>query len=169
MGCASVPLMLATAQQQREHYDDRNRRHRPSGDCCARHARIEARIRKSGVSVPPRGSHIEWGTGNWCIMFERNHYGLRGIVDASRYTHALEHFLEKRVGQMGVAFRSDTDNRDAYRNAIVPSSLELEIGAAAFAGLIRRRACSRVNGTVLAVSTRSTVCGLPTRITIFER
>ena len=48
-----------------------------------------------GFTVPPRGSHIEWGTGNWCIMFERNYLEHRGILDPDRYTHGLEHFLEK--------------------------------------------------------------------------
>lgn len=71
-----------------------------------------------GFTVPPRGSHIEWGTGNWCIMFGKNYYELRGIVDAKRYTHGLEHFLEKREGQIGVAFRSDLDNRELYQRAI---------------------------------------------------
>lgn len=71
-----------------------------------------------GFYVPPRGSHIEWGTGNWCIMFERNYLEHRGILDAQRYTHGLENFLEKREGLMGTAFRSDLDNRDLYQNAI---------------------------------------------------
>lgn len=71
-----------------------------------------------GFTVPPRGSHIEWGTGNWCIMFERNYLEHRGILDPARYTHGLEHFLEKREGLMGIAFRSDLDNRDLYKNAV---------------------------------------------------
>ncbi|MGF6414888.1 VOC family protein [Paraburkholderia sp. MM5482-R1] len=77
----------------------------------------KATYQKLGFTVPPRGSHIEWGTGNWCIMFEKNYYELRGIVDAARYTHGLEHFLEVREGQMGVAFRSDLDNRDLHQRA----------------------------------------------------
>jgi len=57
-----------------------------------------------GFVVPPRGSHIEWGTGNWCIMFPEDYLELRGIVDAGRYTHGLENFLAKREGLMGIAF-----------------------------------------------------------------
>ncbi len=57
-----------------------------------------------GFVVPPRGSHLEWGTGNWCIMFAEDYLELRGIIDASRYTHGLEDFLETREGLMGVAF-----------------------------------------------------------------
>nr|WP_057929600.1 VOC family protein [Burkholderia ambifaria] len=73
---------------------------------------------KLGFTVPPRGSHIEWGTGNWCIMFENSYHELRGIVDAERYTHGLEHFLAKREGQMGIAFRSKLDNRNLYLRAV---------------------------------------------------
>lgn len=73
---------------------------------------------KLGFMVPPAGRHIEWGTGNWCIMFERDYLEHRGIADPSRYTHGLEHFLAEREGLMGVAFRSDLDNRVLYKNAI---------------------------------------------------
>ncbi|MBI1776598.1 MAG: VOC family protein [Proteobacteria bacterium] len=57
-----------------------------------------------GFTIPPRGSHLEWGTGNWCIMFQRDYLELRGIVDAERYLHGLDGFLERREGLMGVAF-----------------------------------------------------------------
>lgn len=73
---------------------------------------------KLGFMIPPRGSHIEWGTGNWCIMFEKNYLEHRGILDADRYTHGLEHFLAEREGLLGVAFRSDLDNRDLHKNAV---------------------------------------------------
>jgi catechol 2,3-dioxygenase-like lactoylglutathione lyase family enzyme len=68
---------------------------------------------RMGFTVPPRGSHKEWGTGNWCIMFPHDYLELRGIVDASRYTHHLDEFLAKREGLMGVAFSSDTDATEA--------------------------------------------------------
>ena len=37
-----------------------------------------------GFTVPPRGSHVEWGTGNWCIMFPKDYLELRGIIDTDR-------------------------------------------------------------------------------------
>jgi hypothetical protein len=37
-----------------------------------------------GFTVPPRGSHVEWGTGNLCIMFPDDYLEIRGIVDATR-------------------------------------------------------------------------------------
>ena len=56
-----------------------------------------------GFTVPPRGSHIEWGTGNWAIMFKDDYLELRGIIDPARPTHGTGKFLEKREGLMGVA------------------------------------------------------------------
>lgn len=62
------------------------------------------RYRRLGFTIPPRGSHLEWGTGNWCIMFRDDYLELRGIVDPQRYLHHLDEFLAVREGLMGVAF-----------------------------------------------------------------
>ena len=60
---------------------------------------------KLGFTVPPRGSHIEWGTGNLCIMFPEDYLEVRGIIDASRFTmHLDEHLDAFGEGLMGVAF-----------------------------------------------------------------
>lgn len=67
---------------------------------------------RMGFTVPPRGSHLEWGTGNWCIMFQNDYLELRGIVDGSRYTHNLDQFLSNREGLMGTAFSSDAKAED---------------------------------------------------------
>lgn len=73
------------------------------------------RYERLGFHVPPRGSHKEWGTGNWCIMFPHDYLELRGIVDPKRYTHKLDEFLARREGLMGVAFAGDRDNHEAHR------------------------------------------------------
>lgn len=73
------------------------------------------RYERLGFHVPPRGSHKEWGTGNWCIMFPNDYLELRGIVDPARYTHQLDEFLAKREGLMGVAFTGDRDVREATK------------------------------------------------------
>ena len=58
-----------------------------------------------GFTVPPRGSHIEWGTGNLCIMFPHDYLEMRGIIDASRFTMHLDSHLDNfGEGLMGVAF-----------------------------------------------------------------
>jgi len=62
-----------------------------------------ATYERLGFIVPPRGRHPEWGTGNWCIQFERDYLELRGILVPGRETHGLGRFLERREGLMGVA------------------------------------------------------------------
>jgi catechol 2,3-dioxygenase-like lactoylglutathione lyase family enzyme len=75
-----------------------------------------------GFTVPPEGRHLEWGTGNWCIMFPEEYLELRGIVDASRYTHHLNEFLAARgEGLMGLAFA--TRDADASYAAAKASGL----------------------------------------------
>ncbi len=60
---------------------------------------------KLGFTIPPRGSHVEWGTGNWCIMFPNDYLELRGVIDPTRYTVNLPELLAAR-GEclMGIAF-----------------------------------------------------------------
>ena len=70
-----------------------------------------------GFTVPPRGSHIEWGTGNLCIMFPDDYIEVRGIIDASRFTMHLDTHLEKHSeGLMGVAFGT-SDVKDSFEQA----------------------------------------------------
>ena len=60
---------------------------------------------KLGFTVPPRGSHVEWGTGNLCIMFPDDYIEVRGIIDPERFTmHLDEHLAAYGEGLMGVAF-----------------------------------------------------------------
>lgn len=63
-----------------------------------------ATYERLGFIVPPRGSHPEWGTGNWCIQFPSDYLELRGILVPGKETHGLGRFLEKREGLMGVGF-----------------------------------------------------------------
>ncbi len=71
-----------------------------------------------GFTVPPRGSHVEWGTGNLCIMFPSDYLEMRGIIDPARFTMNLDqHLQEWGEGLMGVAFRTD-DVADSYRQLL---------------------------------------------------
>ena len=71
-----------------------------------------------GFTVPPRGSHIEWGTGNLCIMFPNDYLEVRGIIDASRFTMHLDTHLEAHgEGLMGVAFGT-SDVKSSHEQAI---------------------------------------------------
>ena len=57
-----------------------------------------------GFTLTPRGRHIGWGTGNYCIMLESGYIELLGTVDHSQFLNNLDRFLEKREGLMGLAF-----------------------------------------------------------------
>ncbi len=60
-----------------------------------------------GFTVTPRGSHIGWGTANYCIMFPNNYVELLGIVDASQFTAGLDDILAERgEGLIGMALQT---------------------------------------------------------------
>lgn len=61
-----------------------------------------------GFVVPPRGSHVEWGTGNLCVMFYEDYIEMRGIIDPNRFVMNMDRHLERYgEGLMGVAFRTE--------------------------------------------------------------
>ncbi|MGH6929803.1 MAG: VOC family protein, partial [Dongiaceae bacterium] len=66
-----------------------------------------------GFNVTPRGRHIGWGTGNYCIMLERGYIELLGVVDPAQGTNGLDTFLAGREGLLGLAFRSRDNDRTA--------------------------------------------------------
>jgi catechol 2,3-dioxygenase-like lactoylglutathione lyase family enzyme len=60
-----------------------------------------------GFTVTPRGRHIGWGTGNYCIMFESGYIELLGVVQPAEFLNGLDVFLKSREGLMGLAFGTD--------------------------------------------------------------
>ena len=60
-----------------------------------------------GFTLTPRGRHIGWGTGNYCVMLESGYIELLGVVDPSQFLNNLDGFLQKREGLMGLAFGTD--------------------------------------------------------------
>ena len=75
-----------------------------------------AAYRRLGFTIAPRGAHLEWGTGNWCMMFPDDYLELRGIVNPEKYTHSLEKVLaEQGEGLMGVALGTN-DAEAVYKH-----------------------------------------------------
>ena len=72
-----------------------------------------ARWGKLGFHLTPRGRHIGWGTGNYCIMFAGDYIELLGIIDPKQFTNNLETFIATREGLMGLAFAADDETRCA--------------------------------------------------------
>ncbi len=86
-----------------------------------------AAYEKLGFFIPPRGSHVEWGTGNWCIMFASDYLELRGIIDAERFTMDLDkHLAEHGEGLMGVAFGT-ASAIDAYSQMVAAGMKPLPV------------------------------------------
>lgn len=75
-----------------------------------------------GFSVTPRGRHIGWGTGNYCVMLEEGYVELLGIIDPKQFTNNLDKLLEKREGLLGLAF--STNDANACRDALVEAGLK---------------------------------------------
>ncbi|HEY1386642.1 MAG TPA: VOC family protein [Dongiaceae bacterium] len=74
-----------------------------------------------GFTVTPRGRHIGWGTGNYCVMLEEGYIELLGIVDPAQFSNNLDRLLEKREGLLGLAFA--THDANASRDALAAAGL----------------------------------------------
>ena len=60
--------------------------------------------RALGFTLSPRGRHIGWGTGNYCIMFPNDYIELLGVVDPSGDLRGLDAMLQDGDGLLGLAF-----------------------------------------------------------------
>ncbi|MBI1245170.1 MAG: hypothetical protein GC202_09200 [Alphaproteobacteria bacterium] len=57
-----------------------------------------------GFTTTPRGRHKGWGTGNYCIMFERDYVELLGMVDPAGFDNGLADMLARQGdGLLGFA------------------------------------------------------------------
>ncbi|GLQ06220.1 VOC family protein [Sneathiella chinensis] len=75
-----------------------------------------------GFTVSPRGSHIGWGTANYCIMFPDDYIELLGIVNADLDSNGLDRLLEERgEGLLGLALA--TDNAEATHQSLTQEGL----------------------------------------------
>jgi catechol 2,3-dioxygenase-like lactoylglutathione lyase family enzyme len=67
--------------------------------------------RHLGFAVTPRGRHIGWGTGNYCVMFRDDYVELLGIVDPCQFLNRLDTLLETRgEGLLGLAFAAPSSS-----------------------------------------------------------
>ncbi len=76
-----------------------------------------------GFTLTPRGSHIGWGTANYCIMFPENYVELLGIVDPAGFSAGLDETLARQgEGLIGIAL--GTDDADAARASLAARGLD---------------------------------------------
>jgi len=79
--------------------------------------------RHLGFTLTPRGRHIGWGTGNYCVMFRDDYVELLGIVDPTQFLNRLDTLLEMRgEGLLGLAFAaaSSSDVHATFPDATQP-------------------------------------------------
>jgi catechol 2,3-dioxygenase-like lactoylglutathione lyase family enzyme len=80
-----------------------------------------------GFTTTPRGSHIGWGTANYCIMFDEDYVELLGIVDGDKETNGLDRQLEARgEGMLALAVTSDAPEKtleSLQKDGLQPSKL----------------------------------------------
>lgn len=103
--------------------------------------KARASYARLGFTPCPRGSHIGWGTANYCLMFPDDYVEILGIVDPSQFSNNLDAFLAKREGLMGLAWAT----RDAEA---VKAGLE-EAGIASDGPKDLKRRLELPEGTVL--------------------
>jgi catechol 2,3-dioxygenase-like lactoylglutathione lyase family enzyme len=76
-----------------------------------------------GFTVGPRGRHLGLGTGNYCIMFERDYIELLGVVDPGLEFGSMAGMLRSgREGLVGLAWA--TDNVDFAAAAVAQLGFE---------------------------------------------
>ncbi|MBL4666743.1 MAG: VOC family protein [Sneathiella sp.] len=78
---------------------------------------------KLGFTTTPRGSHIGWGTANYCIMFENDYIELLGIVDPTKESNGLDKQLDDR-GEGMLGFALSTDNPEKTHASLTEAGLK---------------------------------------------
>ncbi len=87
-----------------------------------------AQYERLGFTLTPRGSHIGWGTANYCIMFKDDYVELLGIVDPDTECNGLDVLLAERgEGLLGIALASE-DAAATYQSledgGLAPTALQ---------------------------------------------
>lgn len=68
-----------------------------------------------GFTITPRGRHIGWSTGNYCIMFPTDYLELIGVVDSGQPASSIKRRIAERGdGLIGVALAT-ADAEAAFR------------------------------------------------------
>lgn len=78
--------------------------------------------RKLGFTLTPRGRHIGWATGNYCIMFPGNYLELLGIAEPGGFTAGLEEAVRVR-GEGVHKLVLGTDDAEAARRSLAAAGL----------------------------------------------
>jgi catechol 2,3-dioxygenase-like lactoylglutathione lyase family enzyme len=87
--------------------------------------RSRAAYARLGFTLTPRGRHVGWSTGNYCVMFAKDYLELIGVVDPSQPARSIEaRIAERGDGPIGLALAT-SDAEAAYRE-LAAAGLEPE-------------------------------------------
>jgi catechol 2,3-dioxygenase-like lactoylglutathione lyase family enzyme len=68
-----------------------------------------------GFTVTPRGRHVGWSTGNYCVMLAHDYIELIGVIDPSQPRRSIEQRIAE-AGDVGVGFAlASGDEAAAFR------------------------------------------------------
>lgn len=78
-----------------------------------------------GFTVTPRGRHVGWSTGNYCVMFPRDYIELIGVVDPTQPRRSIERRIAE-AGDVGVGFALASDDETRAFRALAEAGLAPE-------------------------------------------
>ncbi|MEX2650399.1 MAG: VOC family protein [Alphaproteobacteria bacterium] len=84
-----------------------------------------ASYERLGFTTTPRGRHVGWSTGNYCVMFPRDYIELIGVVDAAAPSRSIERRIAE-AGDVGVGFALATDDHEAVRRSLAEAGFAPE-------------------------------------------
>jgi len=79
-----------------------------------------ATFRRLGFTLTPKGVHAEWGTANYCIMFEGDYFELLAAEGPGGLAERVRDFTATREGLMAMAWGSSDAVADCARLGLEP-------------------------------------------------
>ena len=73
------------------------------------------RYQRLGFTPTPRGRHPQWGTGNYCLMFDNDYLELIGVVDPAEYAANAANRGMRRKDEGLAAIALATSDADASK------------------------------------------------------
>jgi hypothetical protein len=84
----------------------------------------KANWQRLGFTLTPRGRHIGWATGNYCIMFARNYHELLGIAEPGGYTAGVDD-AKAAVQELKASGLNPSEPQDLKRELELPEGTVL--------------------------------------------
>lgn len=78
-----------------------------------------------GFTVTPRGRHVGWSTGNYCVMLEHDYIEIIGVIDPTQPRRSIEQRIAA-AGDVGVGFALASDDDEAAFRALAAAGLAPE-------------------------------------------